>query len=174
MTEENSISPKILDFECELKALLKVFIQDEKSRADVLKEVISALNFKSDLFDSLENFEKWAREFAIYEVLIPWAAEEDYKIAFTRKSIKAILEGFHQSEPMTKKKIGFLEYCIKKIPTRSKRIFKLHYIENLNGHQISDRVGLAADNVYKTFARFQSKLIECIEFKLERSKNADK
>jgi len=174
MIEENSISPRILDFEHELKALLKVFVQDERSRADVLKEVISALNFKSDLFDSIDNFEKWAREFTVYEVLIPWAAEEDYEIVFSRKSIKVILEGFHQTAPMTKDKVSFLEYCIKKIPARSKRIFKLHHMENLNGHQISEKVGLATDNVYKTFARFQNKLIECIAFKLERSKNANK
>ena len=60
-----------------------------------------------------------------------------------------------------------LSLCLEALPEKSRSLLNLKYFEGLNGSEISTRIGIDVNAVYKRLSRLHQGLRQCVERKME-------
>lgn len=63
----------------------------------------------------------------------------------------------------TEETLGFLHRCMAGLPSRSRRLVTLRYVNRLSGSQLAETLGITVASVYVALARIHRSLRECIK-----------
>ena len=158
-----------LDLKSELRSLVGVFYRDPSQKEKILDEAFKLVMSRLDSISPMESINVCSRKILLEDFLDPKFGEKGYEHSFSREAMHAICEAFFYTQKSDKRKVELLGQCLRQVPARSRKLLKYHYKEGLGAKDISGKIGLATDNVYKTFSRIQRKLIECVNERLRDS-----
>ena len=154
----------LLKAQPDLKAFLASVVRDRAAADDLFQEVCLALWQSFASYDPARPFGAWARGVAGKKVLQAFEKSRRIPLAFSPRTIQAVLEAYDRGEPAATETDG-LRDCIGKLPDRSRRLLVLRYERGLKLGEMARQVGGTLDAVHKLLSRIRENLEECLRRK---------
>jgi len=166
MADRDTIFRLLLEHEAELRAFIGSMLRDRGLADDVFQEVALALWQQADRYDARRLFGPWARGIAVNKVLELRRRNRRFPLAFPPATIEAIAQGFARTESGARRELQALEFCLRRLPGRTRQLLSLRYGEALPGGEIARRTGRTLDAIYQALSRARAALAECIRRRL--------
>ena len=150
----------------DLKAFLASVVRDRSQIEDLFQEVSLVLwqNFSS--YDPSRPFGAWARGIAANKVLQNREKTRRVPLAFTPRTIQAVLDAYNRTEPAPDDGMDRMRDCISRLPEKSRRMLALRYEDSLKLSEIARRAGTTLDAAHKALSRIRDAVQACMEHKL--------
>ena len=152
----------LLPIQPDLRAFIASVIRDRSAVDDLYQEACLALWQSFASYDPARPCGAWARGVAAKKILQSHERSRRIPLAFSPRTIQAVLEAFDRTEPEGPAVPDGLRECISKLPDRSRRLLALRYEEGLKLGEMAQRVGSTLDAVHKLLSRIRENLEECL------------
>ena len=153
---------QLLPAQPDLRAFIASVVRDRSAADDLYQEVCLALWQSFASYDPARPFGAWARGVAANKVLQSHEKSRRIPLAFSPKSIQAVLEAFDRTEPEGPAEMENLHDCIARLPERSRHLLALRYERGLKLGQMARQIGTSLDAVHKLLSRIRENLEECL------------
>lgn len=153
----------LLPVQPDLKAFIASMVRDRAAAEDLYQEVCLALWQSFASYDPARPFGAWARGVAGKKVLQSYEKTKRVPLAFSPRTIQAVLEAFDRSEPEGPAETDGLRNCIAKLPDRSRQLLVLRYERGLKLGEMAREEGRSLDAVHKLLSRIRETLEECLK-----------
>jgi RNA polymerase sigma-70 factor (ECF subfamily) len=150
----------------DIRAFLGSVVRDRGAADDVFQEVSLTLWESFASYDPARTFGAWARGVAFKKVLQGREKSRRIPLAFSPRTIQAVLDAYDRTEAAAPDTEGLRE-CISKLPPRSQSLLALRYERSLKLADIAREVGSSLDAVHKLLSRIRLNLQECLERRLQ-------
>jgi RNA polymerase sigma-70 factor (ECF subfamily) len=156
----------LLRYETDIKAFIGSLVLDPHLRDDVFQEVALVLWLQFDGYDAQRSFGAWARGIAARKILEQRHQNARFPVAFSPKTIQAVLDAYDRMETTVSRKAEALRECLKRLPDQSRYLLTLRYEQGLRAEEIARQKGTTMDAVYQALSRIRAKLEACIRQRL--------
>ncbi len=136
---------------------------------DALQRVAAAVIQKRGQYDPAQPFIAWAIGFARIEVMRYRATAGRDKLIFSEKVVELVADSYCAQSDHLREMGQAMEYCIKKLPDRQRKILNLHYMRSEPGADIAEQLGMTANAVFVTLHRVRTLLRRCINAQMQES-----
>ncbi len=133
---------------------------------DILQETSRFLWEKFDQYESGTDFLAWARAVAFYRVKeFRRRNARDRIVLFDDQTIEEIqIDSQSQSDiQITDHYLSLLRDCLRKVARPDLDLIQLKYFQNIKIREIAERIGRKTQSVYRSLARIQNQLQQCID-----------
>jgi RNA polymerase sigma-70 factor, ECF subfamily len=158
---------RLLGVQPDLKAFIASMVRDRVAADDLFQEVCLALWQSFGSYEPARPFGAWARGVAAKKVLQSFEKSRRIPLAFSPKTIQAVLEAYDRAEPAGPVETDGLRDCIAKLPERSRQLLALRYEQSMKLGDIGRRVGSSLDAVHKLLCRIRENLEECLRQRVQ-------
>ncbi len=110
-----------------------------------------------------EEFVRWARQIAYYEVKKYVAARQKTPLALDAELMELIRDELNDYDEALETQRERLSACIDKLPPRDQELLRLRYWHTASIGDLSAQLGRKADALYKSLQRIRRSLLDCIE-----------
>ena len=157
----------LLKAQPDLMAFIASLVRDRVQAEDLFQEVCLALWQSFAGFDPSRPFGAWARGIAAKKILQGFEKSRRLPLAFSPKTVQAIVDAYDRAEPAGPGETEGLRECIGKLPERSRQLLVLRYEKSLKLGEIAARVGGSLDAVHKLLSRIRENLEECLRRRVQ-------
>ena len=113
-----------------------------------------------------EEFVRWVCTIARYEVLQFYRKRRGGRVLFNSELVAELANMQLQHSEQIGSRAEALAECIETLSPREQRLLRMHYGHELPIAEIAGRIDRTADAVYKALERVRSRLLACIQRKL--------
>ena len=157
----------LLKAQPDLKAFIASVIRDRAAADDLFQEVCLVLWQSFPAYDAGRPFGAWARGVAGKKVLQAFEKSRRIPLAFSPRTLQAVLEAFDRDEPEGPAETDGLRECVGRLPDRSRQLLSLRYERSLKLGEIARQVGSSLDAVHKLLSRIRELLEDCLRRRLQ-------
>lgn len=148
--------------EADLRAFIGSLVRDRAVRDDVFQNIAIVLWKRFGDYDPGRSFGAWARGVAARVVKQELRKNARFPLALAPEDIDAVREAFDRTEPTSDRRRDALRECLRRLPSRSRRLLALRYDEGLSCEAVAGRVGRGVEAVYQALSRLRKKLETCV------------
>lgn len=161
----------LLPVQPDLKAFIASMVRDRAAAEDLYQDVCLTLWQSFSTYDPARPFGAWARGVAGKKILQSYEKTRRTPLAFSPRTIQAVLEAFDRTEPDGTGETEGLRDCIGKLPDRSRALLVLRYERGLKLGEMAREERKSLDAVHKLLSRIRETLEECLKRRL-RAENS--
>lgn len=150
-----------------------VVVRDAHATEDIFQNVALKALTKEVIFESEGAVLSWAFISARREA-IDWLRRHNKELKGLDTEILELLEREWLSEPVLRSgaRMDALRMCLRTLPEKSSLLLRLRYFEGKSCSEIAKKLGVGINVVYKRLSRLHKGLKECIELRLDESREA--
>lgn len=130
---------------------------------DVMQNTSLVLLRKFSEYDSSQSFLAWALGVAKFEVLGHRRDAARNRLVNRSELLDQYTKAWSEIAPRLDDESASLRECMRELKARSRQVVELRYSENKSSIQISDQLGLTADNVRAILKRTRDILRRCVQ-----------
>ena len=150
-----------------VRAYVRVFVPSLHDSEDVIQETAVAIAKDFDKYDPSRPFLEWAIGIARRRVLQHFRKRgRERRMIFDTETVALIEQSFLELEPRMDAYRAALEDCLKRLPTRSRKLVELRYTSAQRADEIADGLGLTVKSVYTRLSQIRLALRECVQRRL--------
>jgi RNA polymerase sigma-70 factor (ECF subfamily) len=153
--------PSVLSFIC---AAIPRFHDAE----DVLQETAVEAADHFDKYDDSRPFVAWAIGIARYKIAAFYRKHNRQTSLLSERVLEEVERVHVRLHPRHNARRVALEECLEQLPAKSRALIEARYRENLASEEMATRSGLSSGSVRVTLTRIRTKLLECVQSKLEQ------
>jgi len=133
---------------------------------DVVQRIAQELARRFDEFDSGQPFVGWALWIAKSRVIDYYRAQGRSLVVFSDDLLSQLADTIvNQSDGRSQRREA-LEACLEELPSRSRRLLDLQYVEERSAAEIAQETGSTSGSVRVLLSRVRTALASCIERRL--------
>lgn len=150
-------------------AYIITMVPNDSDADDIMQETAAIMWENFDRFEQGTNFVSWAVTIAKFQVLKYRKTKyrNHSRLLMSNQAIELLISETQQIEKEETERLGALRKCMKKLPEKDRQFLKLRYSEGATAKEVSQKVGLSADAVYRKGARLIDSLLLCIRGSLK-------
>lgn len=156
----------LLPVQPDLKAFIASMVRDRAAAEDLYQDVCLTLWQSFASYDPARPFGAWARGVAGKKVLQSYEKSRRIPLAFSPRSLQAVLDAFDRNEPDRPGETDGLRDCIGKLPDRSRSLLALRYERGLKLGDMAREEGKSLDAIHKLLCRIRETLEDCLKRRL--------
>lgn len=132
---------------------------------DVMQETTSELWKKFDEFTPGTGFVQWGIRVAYFKIQSFRQKKQrmNHRIIFDDDVVDKIVPKVEPTNKNLEKQLEAIRECIKKLKARDYQFLEMRYYNQVKPKEISIRLGLSLQNVYKGLARVHARLLKCVK-----------
>lgn len=153
----------LLANQCDLKAFILSLVPHQVDADDLLQEVNHALLRKRDLYNSREDFRRWAFGFAALEVRSFRSRSAKSKLWFDDSTLDVLASEWIERQSFVDDCRDALASCLKKLNEPERRVIDSRYGKQASFKRIAEESGRPLSTVYSVYKRAIGSLRSCIE-----------
>jgi RNA polymerase sigma-70 factor (ECF subfamily) len=153
----------LLPVQPDLRAFIASMVRDRSAAEDLYQEVCLSLWQSFSAYDPSRPFGAWARGVAGKKLLQSYENSRRIPLAFSPRTLQAVLEAFDRTEPDGPAETEGLRECLRKLPDHSRRLLELRYERGLKLGEMAREEGRSLDAVHKLLSRIRETLEECLK-----------
>jgi RNA polymerase sigma-70 factor (ECF subfamily) len=138
-------------------------VPDFHKSEDLLQRTAVAVASKFPLYDGERPFIGWALGMAKIEVLRFRQESKRDRLVFEPATLDVVACAFEQSAVEISDLRAALRRCLQRLQGRARQVLELHYLQEFNPAQISQRLGISQNAVLVRLHRARTALRECME-----------
>jgi RNA polymerase sigma-70 factor, ECF subfamily len=133
---------------------------------DVVQRVAQELARRFDEFDSGRPFVGWALWIAKSRVIDYYRAQGRSRVVFSDELLSQLADTIVNQADGRSQRREALEACLEELPSRSRRLLDLQYVEERSAAEIAQETGSTSGSVRVLLSRVRTALAVCIERRL--------
>ena len=138
---------------------------------DILQEVNLALWKKRHLYDSGQDFLRWAFGFAVVEIRSFRCRIANRRLWFSDAVLDSLAAEWPSQSELQEHRRDALVSCLEKLVTREKQFVAAFYRREATAQQLADESGKPLRTVYNTLERAREWLRRCVQNTLAQSQH---
>jgi RNA polymerase sigma-70 factor len=152
-----------------LRSYVRIFVPDLNDAEDVLQETAMAIAKDFHRYDAARPFLEWAVGVARNRVMQHFRkAGQRRRFIFSDATVALIEEGFFRVEHNYDHYHDALEFCLGRLPARSRKLIELRYLSGMAVPQVAESIGLTVQSVYTRLSQVRTALRECIQRRMNQ------
>jgi RNA polymerase sigma-70 factor (ECF subfamily) len=150
--------------ECQgrLFAYVSAALGDFDRANEVLQETNLVMWRKSDEFEMGSNFNAWSYRIANFQIMSHRQRQVREKLLFDQELVEQIAQRAQERGESYATRIGQLDRCISKMPTRYRDVITRRYHQGETLQEIADAEKQTPNAIGQLLFRVKKKLIECV------------
>ncbi len=150
----------------DLRAFIGSMIRDRHACDDLLQDVALVLWQKFGEYDRQRSFGAWARGVTAKRILQSFDKARKIPLPFSPEAVEALVEAYDATDTQASALNEALEFCLKTLPEKSRRLITLRYEQAMKLGEIADVLDSSLDAVHKALSRIRIALRRCVEQRL--------
>ena len=146
-----------------LRTFILGLVPDQVAADDLLQEVNLALWRKRELYDSSQDFVRWAFGFAALEVRRYRSRAANDRLWFSDDTIEALASDWPEANDFLDDCERALARCLQKLGNDESQVVKAKYRQRQTAKQIAESMNRPLSTVYKILQRALTSLRHCIK-----------
>ncbi len=165
-----SFVAQLTAYQQNLLVYVRCLMPGDENADEVLQRTNAKIWEKRESFQIGSNFRAWAMAVARYEVLsYRKQLARDARIVLSDELEQTIAEEVKKFQDNFADRRGALEACLNELDTNSRRMLLARYSSPVSVSELAKHFGRSAGGFRVTLSRLRSKLMECVEAKLQAS-----
>jgi RNA polymerase sigma-70 factor (ECF subfamily) len=153
-----------------LRTYVRIFVPVLHDADDVLQDTAVAIAKDFDKYDPERPFLEWAVGVARNRVLQYYRKRgRDRRMIFDVDTVSKIEGSLLELEPRIDSYEESLEFCLQKLPERSRRMLELRYTCTMSADEIASQLKMTVQSVYTRLSQIRVALRDCVRRQLRRS-----
>lgn len=153
-----------------LRTYVRIFVPILHDADDVLQDTAVAIAKDFDKYDPERPFLEWAVGVARNRVLQYYRKRgRDRRMIFDVETVLKIEGSLLELEPRIDSYEEPLEFCLQKLPERSRRMLELRYTCTMSADEIAVQLKMTVQSVYTRLSQIRVVLRDCVRRQLRRS-----
>lgn len=157
-----------LSCETSIRAYVAVAIRSVADREDVVQQVALTIARRFEEYDHQRPFLAWALWLAKSRIIDYYRTQSRQNTLLNEDALEQLAQHFTRSHLSISPKLHALEYCLEKLPQRSRSIIQLRYRDELPIEKIADAIKSTPGTVRVALYRIRNALAQCIEEQLAK------
>ncbi|QDV74077.1 sigma-70 family RNA polymerase sigma factor [Botrimarina mediterranea] len=153
-----------------LRTYVRIFVPVLHDADDVLQDTAVAIAKDFDKYDPERPFLEWAVGVARNRVLQYYRKRgRDRRMIFDVDTVSKIEGSLLELEPRIDSYEESLEFCLQKLPERSRRMLELRYTCAMSADEIASQLKMTVQSVYTRLSQIRVALRDCVRRQLRRT-----
>ena len=168
--DASDLSAMLMRQRTALLAFILASVRNYHDAEEILQEVCVVVCRKADQFKPGTNFLAWVRTIAA-RTMLSYRRRNHKTIAVDPHVLEGLNRGAESREREARnlaERIHSLNQCLKRLPSRLRKLLQFHYQDQLSIETIAERGGREVGAVYKALLRTRASLRECVQRQLMR------
>ena len=145
-----------------IRAFARLLLQRREDVSGVMQEVTVTLWQKFDLFDSSQDFRKWAFGITRFKVLAHLRDLSRNRYIFDDELVNRLADEASAQEQRHDAQREALDACLQKLPPPQRELILSAYEKGTRMDELAARRGETAMALYKKLQRLRQMLLECV------------
>lgn len=169
-TESDEFLRLLLENQTRIYAFILGLVGNYSDADDIMQETTSLLWKKFDEFTPGTDFVAWGISVARYKVQNYRQKRQRMRkrVIFDDDILERISPKTEQANQYLEDRIGVVRGCLKKLKERDSLFLQLRYYDKIMPKEISGRLGMTIQAVYKRLARVHARLLKCVKLNLSK------
>jgi RNA polymerase sigma-70 factor (ECF subfamily) len=146
---------------------IHALVRDPAAARDLVQETALVLLRRFPEYDRSRPFLNWALGVAKFQVLGFQRDSAGSFVTFDTDLLDKFTEVWEELSPAAAVQSSALEVCVDRLPSRSRQLVRLRYVEELDASTIGQRLGVNSSAVRVSLQRIREQLRDCIERRLK-------
>ncbi|MCG8587461.1 MAG: sigma-70 family RNA polymerase sigma factor [Pirellulales bacterium] len=132
---------------------------------DIFQDACAVMWRKFEQFEQGTDFAAWAMRVARYEVMEHWSREKRRTTRLSDQAIDVVLERFADPSQVDSEssRAEAMEHCLERLKPEQAELLYSYYHNEQKVEEISGRLKISIDAVYKRLTRARKQLFECVQ-----------
>ena len=169
MKSKDSFMRLFLQQQDEIHAFIYATVRDLHVSRDILQEVAIVLWEKFDEYDANRSFAAWARGIAIRKIRQHWRQQTRAPRLASETTLTALADAYDATESTATRQARALRECMKKLPSKSRRMLALRYDRSLSLSRVAEILARTLAGTQKALSRIRGDLQKCVEAHLREA-----
>lgn len=153
-----------------LRTYVRIFVPITHDADDVLQEVAVAIAKDFDRYDPSRPFLEWSIGIARNRVLQFYRKRgRDRRMVFDIDTVSKIEGSLMELEHKTSHYEEPLEFCMKKLSDRARRLLELRYTYGMTADETAEKMAMTVKSVYTRLSQIRVALRDCVRRQLRQS-----
>ena len=146
-------------------------VQDFHVAEDLLQDVAEDVATSFERYDPSRPFVGWALGIARFKVVDHYRKNDRDRHVFLGEpeTLESLSKAFEEIYPESTPRREALQFCMDKLPGKSRKALEMRYELDMKPAQIAERTGTSSGVVRVMLTRIRSALSKCVESRLKES-----
>jgi len=155
-----------------LRAYVFLFVSPQQDAEDVIQETALAAARDYGRYDPSRPFLEWVIGIARNRIRQYYSStERNRKMIFDAAAIASLESAYEAASSEFEDVRDSLDYCIGRLPAKSRRIIESRYLLSMGPVEIARRLQMTTQSVYTRLSQIRNALRQCIERRLRLAEN---
>lgn len=156
----------LMRYQARIHTYILYQVPNRSDAEDILQDTIVVMLDKFSEYRDGTNFLAWGVAIARYKIKEFRLKNRNSKLIFDDSMVDLIEKETSSTFASFQEEAEVLRGCIRKLPPKYKRYLRLRYEQGLSYREIGRQIAISMQAVYKTMARIQVSLLNCVRLNL--------
>jgi RNA polymerase sigma-70 factor (ECF subfamily) len=159
-------------YQPQIYSFIATLLPNDADADDVMAETSIVLWRKWRSFAQGEDFLRWARGVARFEVSHYRRSKSRERVMFNQSVMEMLADSLEEQAAIHDARRQALNLCKDRLAASDRQLVELRYADNRTARQVAHELGREENTVYKALGRIRRQLLECVMRRLAASEGA--
>jgi RNA polymerase sigma-70 factor (ECF subfamily) len=159
-------------YQPQIYSFIATLLPNDADADDVMAETSIVLWRKWRAFEQGEDFLRWARGVARFEISHYRRSKSRERVMFNQSVMEYLADSLESQADTSDNRRQALNHCKERLVSSDRQLIELRYSDNRTARQVARELGREENTVYKALGRIRRQLLECVLRRLAMGEGA--